>query len=102
MLDALNKRTADTLSGTDKMLFNDALRLRSQAEKAGIEALTDKQRGAAKVAYDKANADVMRFVTKPGSQSNPDAAPATGAFPTAKNPKTGEVLIFKDGKWQKP
>jgi hypothetical protein len=25
-----------------------------------------------------------------------------GNYPTATNPKTGETIIYKDGKWQKP
>ena len=40
----------------------------------------------------------------PASAPAPAAAPKqpVPAFPTAKNPQTGETVIFKDGKWQKP
>lgn len=38
----------------------------------------------------------------PSPQPRPQPAPAGGQYPTATNPATGETLIFKDGKWQKP
>jgi len=36
-----------------------------------------------------------------GLAAKPAGAAAGGNYPKARNPKTGETLIYKDGKWQK-
>ncbi len=74
-----------------------------------LSALRDEVKRQTGQDYDPLNADARQLImkNKPKGVPTPSwlggaSTSATNSYPKAVNPKTGETLIFKDGKWQKP